>query len=303
MKFNIKKIVIGLLGIMLICYGIGAAIFCYDYKNIRLNKSNYNYNESKTLDVNGIKTIYLDTSDSGVNVTAGDGSNVKVDVKGNVTTNSYNRPELNCYKEGDTLYIEFKRKHSFMIGWYNSSQIKMNITVPKIYNNNMEVYSSAGNVSLRNLKVDDLYSKLSAGNLDMSNLSLKSLTCKNSAGKITGDNITCSTSSVDSSAGNIELTNFSGDIRSTNSAGKTSIQYAKFNNNVDLKNSAGSIYLTLPKESKFNIDASVSAGDINCSFPITVNGTKHENSVIGRVGDSNNTIKIKNSAGNVEINN
>ncbi|PJI07778.1 MULTISPECIES: DUF4097 family beta strand repeat-containing protein [Clostridium] len=303
MKFNIKKIVIGLLGIMLICYGIGAAIFSYDYKNIRLNKSNYNYNTSKTLDVNGIKTIYVDTSDSSMSVASGDETNAKVDVKGIVTTNSYNRPKLNCYKKGDTLYIEFKRKHSFMIGWYNSSQVKMNITIPKIYNNNMEVYSSAGDVSLRNLKLDDLYSKLSAGNLDMGNLNLKSLTCKNSAGRITGDNIICNTSSVDSSAGNIGLTNFSGDIKSRNSAGKTSVQYNKFNNNVDLKNSAGNIYLTLPKESKFNIDASVSAGDINCSFPITVNGTRHENSVIGRVGESNNTIKIRNSAGNVEINN
>lgn len=303
MKFNIKKIVIGLLGIMLICYGIGVAIFCYDYKNIRLNKGNYNYNKSKTLDMNGIKTIYVDTSDSGVNVTAGDGANVKVDVKGNVTTSSYNKPELNCYKKGDTLYIEFKRKHDFIMGWYNSSQVKMNITIPKIYNNNMEVYSSAGDVSLRDLKLDDLYSKLSAGNLDMGNLNLKSLTCKNSAGKITGDNIICNKSSVNSSAGNIALTNFSGDVESRNSAGKTSIQYNKFNNNVDLKNSAGNIYLILPKESKFNIDASVSAGDIDCSFPVTVNGTKHDNSVIGKVGESNNTIKIRNSAGNVEINN
>ncbi|MDD3225695.1 MAG: DUF4097 family beta strand repeat-containing protein, partial [Clostridium sp.] len=73
------------------------------------------------------------------------------------------------------------------------------------------------------------------------------------------------------------------------------------NNNINLQNSAGTIKLTLPKDSKFNLDAYTTAGDIDCDFPIAVTGTNHERSM-GQVGESNNTVKIRNTAGNIEIN-
>ncbi|MDD3225696.1 MAG: DUF4097 family beta strand repeat-containing protein, partial [Clostridium sp.] len=209
MNFNIKKIVLGLLGILLISYGIAACIFLTQYKSNYFVKRASNYNTSKNLNTDGIKKIYVDTSESSINVTTNNEHSAKVNVSGTLsTTNRNNKPELNCYKQGDTLYIEFKRKNNMSLTLFNNSDINMNISIPKSYNNDLSVYCSYGKINLDNLKV-------------------KNITCSNSAGKITGDNINCSTSSIDSSAGDIELTNFRGDISSKNSAGKTIIQYAK----------------------------------------------------------------------------
>ena len=90
MNFNIKKIVLGLLGILLISYGIAACIFLTQYKSNYFVKKSSNYNTSKNLNTKGIKKIYIDTSESSTNVTTNNENAAKVNVSGTLNTSNKN---------------------------------------------------------------------------------------------------------------------------------------------------------------------------------------------------------------------
>lgn len=306
LNINIKKIVLYLVGICLISYGIAMALSFGHGNLLKVSDKDYKVNESKELSTNSISRIYVDSSAADVYVSKGSKVNVTAQALGNVSSTSNNIPKLDCYKDGDTLYINFKRKgpsiHIF--DFTNKSDVKLNITIPEAYKNNLEVYSSAGDTSIKDLSLNSMYAKLSAGSMDLENLNIaEKLTLNNSAGGIDGKSIVCKTSAIDASAGNIKLEDFSGDIQGRNSAGNTSISYSKFNNNVDFRSSAGNIKLTIPKDSKFKLDAYASAGDVDCDFPLSSTGSGAEKEVKGSVGESNNIIQLKNSAGNIDINN
>lgn len=316
-NFNVKKVVLCLLGVMLVSYGIAALTF-FSFGNFsfttndklgghglfQLAGNSYNYHASKSMDLDGIDEISIDFYSGDIKFNNEGTNSIKVKVDGEITaSNAYTEPELKCYKEGKTLYVELTKKHmGFFLNY--SSDIVANISLPISYKNNLKVVSSAGDVNINGYELKNLDCKLSAGKLQMKNVSATTFTYKNSAGNLNADNLKTRSSNLRASAGKIQITKFTGDIEGSNSAGNTEIQYDKFNNNVDFSASAGRIKLTLPKASAFKLDAEASAGSIKSDFSsININGEFGEKTAKGEVGKSNNMIQLKDSAGSIEINN
>ncbi|WP_234122735.1 DUF4097 family beta strand repeat-containing protein [Clostridium hydrogenum] len=318
-NFNIKKIVMCLVGIMLIAYGIAAITFFtfgkFSFEEAKsnynkfgahgifhLSSHDYNYHDSKTMQLDGIDEISIDLSAGNVKFNNEGTNAIKVKVDGTITSSSSTKPQLKCYKQGGILYIELIRDHGIIFGDY-SQNIDVNISLPTAYRNNMKIVSSAGDVDISGYEFKALNCKLSAGSLVMNNMSADKFTYKNYAGDLKADNLKTKSSEVRASAGKIQITGFTGDIEGNNSAGDTDIQYNKFNNNIDLTATAGQIELTLPKDSKFKLDAAASVGSIESNFSgINVSG-EISKSASGEIGKSNNIIKLKNTAGNIKINN
>ncbi len=73
-----------------------------------------------------------------------------------------------------------------------------------------------------------------------------------------------------------------------------------FYNNITITASSGDVDIILPKDAEFNIKASTTSGDIGSSFPVTVTG-KLKNNLNGKVGNSNNTININTTSGDISI--
>jgi|GEM_PF-1655026 len=316
-KFNVKKVVLCLLGVMLVSYGIAALIF-FSFGNFSFVKNNkpgkhglfqlasstYDYNASKSMDLDGIDEISINFYSGDIKFNNEGTNSIKVKVDGDITeSGAYRKPELKCYKEGKTLYVELNKNHmGFFLNY--SSDITANISIPTSYKNSLKVVSSAGDVNISGYEFKNLDCNLSAGKLQMENMSADTFTYKNSAGDLKADNLKTRSSNFKASAGKIGITKFTGDIEGSNSAGSTDIQYDKFNNNVDFSASAGQIKLTLPKDSQFKLDAKASAGSIKSDFSdVNINGEFGEKTAKGEVGKSNNMIQLKNSAGSIQINN
>lgn len=318
-NFNIKKIVMCLVGITLIAYGIAAiTFFAFGKFSLEEAKSNYNkfgahgifhlsshdynYHDSKTMKLDGIDEISIDLSAGNIKFNNEGTNAIKVKVDGTITSSSSTKPQLKCYKQGGTLYIELIRNHGIIFGDY-SQDIDVNISLPTAYKNNMKIVSSAGDIDIGGYEFKDLNCKLSAGSLVMNNMSADKFTYKNYAGDLKAENLKTKSSEVKASAGKIQITGFTGDIEGTNSAGDTEIDYAKFDNNIDLTAMAGQIKLILPKDSKFKLDAEASAGSIESDISgIKVSGEVSK-AASGEIGESNNTIKLKNTVGDIKIDN
>lgn len=315
-KFNVKKVVLCLLGVMFVSYGIAALVF-FSFGNFSFTKNNkfgghglfvlasntYDYHASKSMNLDGIDEISIDFYSGDIKFDNEGTNSVKVKVDGEITSSSaYKKPELKCYKEGKTLYVELVKKHSgFLLNY--SSNITANISIPTSYKNSLKVLCSAGDINISGYELKNLDCNLSAGKLQMQNMSVDTFKYKNSAGNLNADNLKTKSSNFRASAGKIQITKFTGDIEGSNSAGNTDIEYDKFNNNVDFSASAGRTKLTLPNDSQFKLDAQASAGSIKTDFSgINVSGEFGEKTAKGEIGKSNNMISLKSSAGSIEIN-
>lgn len=319
---NIKRVVLCLLGIMLVSYGIAAIVF-FSFGNFsfaemqnnydkfgghgifRTSDHNYNYHDSKSASLDGINSISVDVYCGRLKFTNEGSNSIKVKVDGTVSTSSaYSKPELKCYKEGSTLYVKLIGKNRMIFFGNYSSNMDVSVSIPSNYKNDLKVVDSAGDMEISDYGFKNLDCNLSAGRLLMNNMSADTFTYKNSAGDLKADNLKTKRSNLRASAGRIQITRFTGDVEGSNSAGNTEIEYDKFDNNVDFSASAGRTKLTLPEDSQFKLDAEASAGSIRTDFfGINISGEFGEKTAKGEIGKSNNMIRLKSSAGGIEINN
>lgn len=316
-KFNIKTIVMLLIGIVLIAYGMAAIIFfafgSFSFDKIQSNynkfgmhgifhisSENYNYHVNKAANIDGIDEISIDIGSGDIKFNNEGTNNIKVNVDGNISSSV--KPQLKCYKQGKTLYVELSKNHGTFFGNY-SSNITVNISLPTSYKNRLQIVSSAGDIEMSNYEFKSLSCELKAGSMNMENISADKFDYKNFAGDLKADNLKTKTSTVKASAGSIKIEKFSGDIQGTNLAGDTEVEYDEFNNNIDLSASAGQIKLTIPETSQFKLDAEARAGDISNDFSsINVSG-EVKKTAKGEIGKSNNKIKLEDTAGDININN
>lgn len=314
-KFNVKKVVLCLIGVVIVSYGIAALIFFSfgNYSFVKNNKlgnhglfqlasNSYDYHASKSMNLDGIDEISINFYSGDIKFNNEGTNSLKVKVDGDIEVSGpYAKPELKCYREGKTLYVELIKKGFFL---HYSSDITANISIPTSYKNSLKVVSSAGDINIGGYELKNLDCRLRAGKLQMQNISADTFIYKNSAGDLNADNLKTKSSNFRASAGKIEITKFTGNIEGTNMAGNTEIQYDKFNNNVNFSASAGNTIITVPKNSEFKLDAKTSAGNIKSDFSgVDIKGNFGEEMASGKIGKSNNTIQLKDSAGNIEINN
>lgn len=300
-KWDIKKIVIYLIATVFITYGLGAIMLFSNPKVFNWEKNSYSINDEKSASINGISRISVNVSSSHVNITSGEGSEVKAHYYGNVTTSgSLAKPELECYTSGDTLYVNVKSKSTIFFGFF-SSDVKLDVTVPTGFSQELAVNSSSGSININSLKLSKLKIELSSGSTNIKQVAADDFNYDCSSGSLNAENLTTKTSKINASSGSERLTGFTGDFRASTSSGSVRVEYADFDNNINIDSSSGGVTVKLPGSSSFNLDASASSGGIHSSFPITVTGDNNRHSLRGTVGNDKNKISIHTSSGSINI--
>ncbi|WP_026882190.1 DUF4097 family beta strand repeat-containing protein [Clostridium akagii] len=301
-KFNVKKVVIYLLGIMFVTLGLGTLIMLQTGTNlIKGTKPNHTVNDSKTSSLTGIDEIDVDVSSSDINIIPESTSQVKAHFYGGVTSgSSYKSPKIQCYKSGNTLVIKQVEPHMFF--GFSNSNFKLDVYIPSGYNKNIKLVSSSGdiNINVNGYHFNKLDCNLSSGSLTINDLTADTFKYSSSSGDLKADKLTTKTTALDSSSGSININMFSGDLTSESSSGDCKIKYADFHNNIDVHSSSGEIELTLPKSAQFDLNAEASSGDVSCDFPVTVSG-KNEHKLRGIVVNDKNKIKLDASSGDIKI--
>jgi len=196
------------------------------------------------------------------------------------------------------------------------------ITGGNVSSKNTHFESTSGNIKLKSLTTEDIIIssssgvingetitskkasiKSTSGDIIFKNLTSDNLAISSSSGSIKGDTVNSKDTLLSSTSGDMKLSTFKGNIDQKTSSGKVLITYSEFNNNVKLSSTSGDITLNLPKDSQFKLNAETTSGDINCSFPITIQEkSKKDNLLIGTVGSDKNSIEVTASSGDVDIN-
>ncbi len=302
---NMKKIVQYLLLAMCVGFGAGfmilfstggiSAIFYPDPTNSQ-KIIEEKYKEIEGIEEVEIKVSGVDTS-ADINVAPVESEEVRVLLSGVSDTK---KPELQMYSDGSTLHIKVKAANgsNFL---FSNSNLALNIQIPVSYENKLKIISTSGDVAIQQLKLKNLAFDLSSGDAKFKDLTVDKFEYKCSSGDLNGDNITTKSTVLHISSGNIVMKNFSGDLKANDSSGDIKVQYKTFNNSVNINISSGNVELSLPGNSEFGLNASISSGDIECNFPIVLTGECMQNKLQGVVGKDNNKINIEISSGDIRI--
>lgn len=314
-RFDIRRVVKYLLVIMCVSFGIAAVIFIiaggvfwkgnssfFDVITNHTMGYKYKINSTSACKLNGIEQINISASDESVRVINTTANEVKAHFYGKVSTSSkYLKPTVKCYKSGNTIFVKIEDKNHGV--FYNfCSNTKLEVSIPTYYKSDLKIMDEDGDVDVGGYKLKNLDLSLSCGSLNINNISARKLFYKNDDGNFSGNNINTKETKLQASEGSIDVKKFTGDLVAENSDGETNVEYEKFNNNIDISASEGTITLKLPKTSKFNLDAHNSEGSISCDFPVTLSGgIKNDDQLVGKVGNNNKKVRLNNLDGNISI--
>lgn len=255
-------------------------------------------NEEKIEDINDIKTINIETSFVDVNIIPEERDDIKVHYNGSVKSNYI--PKLITKKSGNTFYVYAKQDNSVFSYSVNYTNLKIDVYVPNNYKDDMKIVTSSGDTKVQKGELNDLNIKTSSGDIEIKDAKLNELTVVSSSGDQQYLNISPETINLTSSSGNIKAKNIVGEINATTSSGDIEIVYEKYNDDINIATSSGDVELYLPTSSDFYLDANTNSGDIECNFPITVQGNQKRN-LAGTVGSGKNKINVATSSGDLEI--
>lgn len=217
-RFDIRRIVKYLLGIMCVSFAIAAFIFIIaggvfwkgngSFMDVITNHTmryKYTINSTSTCKLKGIEQINITASDESVRVINTTSDEVKAHFYGKVSTSSkYLKPTVKCYKSGNTLYIKVEDKNHG--GFFNfSSNTILDVSIPTYYKNDLKITDSDGNVDIGGYNLKNLDLNLSCGSLNMNNISASNLTYKNEDGNFKGKNIKAQNAVMKSSEGSVDL--------------------------------------------------------------------------------------------------
>ena len=102
--------------------------------------------------------------------------------------------------------------------------------------------------------------------------------------------------------GNVEVsTSEWTSARTTNGGVRVSIGNAKWNGELEVKTTNGSVDVTLPASAEFKLNAATTNGGIHTDFPITVLGSFSSKELAGTVGGGGRELKVVTTNGTIKL--
>ncbi len=161
--------------------------------------------------------------------------------------------------------------------------------------NNLILKTSGGSVTAKNSS-GDIELNTSGGSLSLEDLQ-GTISAKTSGGSVNVDRVR-GAAELRTSGGSISINDGEGRFTASTSGGSIRAGFLSFTDDIELKTSGGSITVTLPDVSDFDLDLS---GQRVITELRNFSGSSERNSIRGRVGNGGPKIEAKTSGGRVTL--
>jgi len=282
MKFNIKKLVIVLVLIMLVSF-TAAAITLYFTGGISvLSAGAGQVKTSKSFSAQEIENIVIKTVSTKINVIPVADRKVGIDFYGNITTNLADvKPELAANIENSTLKIEISYPKTINIGLINFEKLYLDVYIPDNYSGSIEVETVSGDLDIRKLNPARLVFKSISGNINT-------------------ESVIADIMEMETASGKAYLKDISGNIKINSISGEVDAVIAAIEGDINIKTISGKAEIELPGSSAFDFEFGSVSGNIKNEFPADIkliNNRKIE----GSVGNGAHKIIISTTSGDISI--
>jgi len=262
--------------------------------------------EQRSLDLSGIEDIDVATSSTDVYIAASEGNSVEARLHGTVYTGQADAiPVLAAEHSGKVLEISTERKdgRKWVFGFYSSDLI-LEIQVPRQYRGAIVVHSSSGDVEINGQNLSELSVQTSSGDMQLSSIQATSITMESSSGDHWAEGIKAERSELTSSSGKIRVKDLQGGAGAESSSGDITLGFEAFTSDLEVRSSSGDVELYLTETAEFRVEARASSGDIDCAFPISLDQAGSQvdrNRLYGTVGGGTHRVAVRTSSGDITI--
>jgi lia operon protein LiaG len=306
-KNTLKTIVWITAAAAVVSLGIAAVLFfATGMKGPWVPGNGFTVDDRETLDLNGTKQIDVRTSSTDVHIMAGESDTVQMWLHGTVYTGESDAvPELEAEQKGDMLEIALKRKdgRKWVLGFFSSDLI-LEIQVPKHYRGALIVHTSSGDVEINDQILSELSVETSSGTMQLRDIQATTIVMDSSSGDQTVEGMKAERSNLTSSSGEIRVRDLEGGVKAKSSSGDITLRYSRFTSDLEVRSSSGDVGLYLTETAEFRVEARASSGDIDCAYPVTLSdadGEMHKNRLYGTVGAGTHRVSVKTSSGDITI--
>lgn len=293
--------------------------------------------ESATIALGDANTIAIDASSTEVKIIPKDIKDIEVHLYGDVTTtNKKLIPKITVNNENNEIDIILKKETEIFVGIvYMNSDLKLEVSIPKSYNNDIHVNNSSGDVNIKDFQLNQLDLKVSSGDIYTADLSFNGATIEASSGNIEMNNTKGKTSVVatsgkvqvneiygdlevetssgditiielegdieaSASSGDIELINMDGELSAETTSGDINAYIEEVNNNIDLNCTSGRAILSIDEGTNLSVIADTDSGSIECNYELD-KIIKEDDTLTGSIGNGEHNINIRTTSGDIEI--
>jgi lia operon protein LiaG len=325
-NINRKKAVLVLLVVMVASAVLAGILFVAQYGSsgfsIFSSDASYknNIDEEKTSAADGIRTLTVKSTSENINIITDDSSEIRAHFYGSYASSDNTfKPKLVMEKDGDNLVVRIDNESKMMVLSF-SSNLKLDVYVPKAYDKNLDITSTSGEVSSDDaLKLNRVLVKTTSGNIavksiDAANAVLKStsgeiyvegnfgdLDIDSTSGNIVSENLTVASAKINSTSGEIKLKGSIDGIKAGSTSGTIIIDTDRLTKDMTVSTTSGEIVVKLPADADFKLVAKSLSGEIDCAFPVTVTGNKNHNHLEGTVGNGSCNVSLSSTSGNINI--
>lgn len=258
-KMIIVTVLIGILGMTLTSCNVE---FGVESRNSSVSAENV----SKTISIDNIDSIDISMGAANINIVEIEGNDVTVDFVGTSKLSEKTIVE----KENNTIVIEEKAyKTSWGFGDNTFADRKVTIGIPSSYTKDIYLEYGAGNVSVKNINVNELQVAGGAGNLDIKNIVFAELGLEQGVGNTDIDlSEKCGNINVEGGVGNLTLriSEVGGDLTCEGGVGDTKI-YIPDQSPVQIKTLSGigkaDINANTSGENTYKFDLSIGVGSLS----------------------------------------
>lgn len=325
-SINRKKAVIVLVLIMIASAVLAGIIFVAQFSSsgfgIFNNDSSYKnkIDEEKTFASDGIRTLTVKSTSENINIIADDSSEIRAHFYGSYASSDKTlKPKLVVEKDGDNLVVRIDNKSKIML-LYFTSNLKLDVYVPKAYGKELDITSTSGEVSSDDaLKLDRVQIKTTSGeiavkSMDAAKAVLNStsgeiqaegifgdLDIDSTSGTIVSQNLTAASGKINSTSGEIKLKGSIDGIEAGSTSGTIIIDTDRLTKDMAVSTTSGEMVVKLPADADFKLVAKSLSGEIDCAFPVTVTGNKNHNRLEGTVGNGSCNVSLSSTSGDINI--
>ena len=272
---------------------------------------------SRTFDVGQGGTIHLDADAGDVHVTSGGSRSVTVEV---IRHERADQNELTFDQKGNDVFVRSRdeeRAHGrhWSFSWSDSDWITFNIRIPSRYgvdlhtsggsitaddiDGNAELHSSGG--ALKTGRVNgNLIARSSGGDIKSEGAN-GTVDLRTSGGSIEIRHAG-GTAVVHTSGGNIHIEDALDTVNATTSGGSITARFSRQpRGDSRLSTSGGGVTVELAPSIGAELDAQASGGGVHSDMPITIQGTRDNDSLVGRIGGGGPRLVLRTSGGGIHI--
>lgn len=269
---------------------------------------------SRTISVAAGGNLELATELGSITIQGTDAPQVVIEATMKGNAEALNDFQISAENTGTTVRINGQRKTSGWPKFWNDFDLQYVIRVPIVFN--LQLSTSGGHLKINEIKgsvvaktsgghirlsgIDgDTEIKTSGGHIQLHRIKGK-MEAKTSGGNIEIDSAN-GTLSLSTSGGNIRLSAINGGVDARTSGGHIRTSMMAVTQAVTLRTSGGNIELLIPSNTKADLEAATTGGEVTCELPVMVKGKIRSDKLIGQLNGGGSPIQLKTSGGNITI--